>query len=393
MNFELIKYEIEERLSEFISIRREIHMNPETGMEEFKTTDLIIKTLESFGVYEIEKIGETGVVAIIRGNGEKCVAIRADIDALHIEEKTNLEYASKLDGIMHACGHDIHTISLLGSAYILNRHRDEIKGIVKLIFQPAEEQGIGAKYMIENGALENPKPVAIFGLHTWPDVEAGKIFHRHGKMGAASDRFEIKIIGKGGHAAHPEKTVDPIVIAGNVIVMIQNIVSRELSPLDSAVVSFAAINGGNVSNKIPSEVELKGSIRTLSEDTREYVHRRIEEVVENVSKSMRGSSEVKIHKGVPVSYNDRNVSVLIERACREVLGDENYIENPEPSMGSEDFAYYSDYVSSAMYRLGVGFKDRENAPLHSDKFMANEKAIPTGILSMVAVAEKLLNEL
>lgn len=393
MNFELIKYEIEERLSEFISIRREIHMNPETGMEEFKTAELIIKTLKSFGVSEIEKVGETGVVAIIRGNGKKCIAIRADIDALHIKEQTNLEYASKINGVMHACGHDIHTISLLGSAYILNKHRDELNGIVKLIFQPAEEKGIGAKYMIENGALENPKPDAIFGLHAWPDVEAGKVFHRHGKMGAASDRFEIKIIGKGGHAAHPEKTVDPIAIAGSLIVMMQNIVSRELSPLDSAVVSFAAINGGNASNRIPSEVELKGSIRTLSEETREYVHRRIEEVVENVSKTMRGSSEVKIHKGVPVSYNDRSVSVIIERACREVLGDENYIENPEPSMGSEDFAYYSDYVPSAMFRLGVGFKDRENAPLHSDKFIANEEAIPIGILSMVAVAEKLLNEL
>lgn len=393
MDFELIKDEIAEKLPEFISSRRKIHMNPETGMEEFKTTDLIIDTLKDFGIYEIEKVKDTGVVAIIRGNDEKCVAIRADIDALHIEERTNFEYASKIDGIMHACGHDIHTISLLGSAYILNKHRNELNGTVKLIFQPAEEKGIGAKYMIENGALENPKPVAIFGLHSWPHIEAGKIFHRHGKMGASSDRFDIRVIGRGGHAAHPEKTIDPIVIAGNIIVATQSIVARELSALDSAVISFAAINGGDVSNKIPSEVELKGSIRTLSEETREYVHKRIEEVVENVSKSMRGSSEVKIHKGVPVSYNDRSVSVLIERACREVLGDENYIENPEPTMGSEDFAYYSAYVPSAMYRLGVGFKDRDNAPLHSDKFIANEEAIFTGVLSMVAVAEKLLNEL
>lgn len=391
MDFKILETEIEKKIPELIEIRRKIHMNPERGMEEFETTDLIIKTLKSFGISEIQKVKDTGVIAIIRGRAEKCVAIRADIDALKITENTNIEFASQ-NGFMHACGHDIHTTSLLGAAYLLNLHREELEGIVKLIFQPAEERGMGAKYMIENGALENPKIDAMFALHAWPGVEVGKVFHRHGKMGASSDKFEIKVMGEGGHVAHPEKVIDPILIAGNIIMSIQAIVSRELSPMEQAVVSFSSIHGGDVGNKIPSEVVLKGSIRTLSEEVRNYVHKRIIEISKITAKTLRGKAEVTIKKGAPVSYNEKRVSKLIEKACKELLGEENYIENPDPTLGSEDFAYYSAYVPSAMYRLGVGYKNKKNAPLHSDKFVANEDAIKTGVLSMVAVADKLLKE-
>lgn len=391
MDFKTLKIEVEKKIPELIEIRRKIHMNPERGMEEFKTTSLIVETLKSFGISEVQKIKDTGVVAVIRGKGEKCIAIRADIDALKIAENTNLEFSSK-NGFMHACGHDIHTTSLIGAAYFLNLHRNELKGIVKLIFQPAEEQGVGAKYMIENGALKDPKPEAIFALHAWPGIEANKVFHRHGKMGASSDKFEIKVIGEAGHVAHPQKTVDSILIAGNIITAIQAIVSRELSPMEQAVISFASIHGGDIGNKIPKEVILKGSIRTLSEETRTYVHKRVVEISKNIATTFRGRAEVVIKTGAPVSYNENRVSKLIEKACKEALGEENYIENPNPTLGSEDFAYYSEDIPSAMYRLGVGFKNKKNAPLHSDKFIANEDAIKTGVISMVAVADKLLNE-
>lgn len=393
MNLEKIKKEILEKEKDFIEIRRRLHENPELGMKEYQTTDFIIENLKSFGIENIKKTGDTGVLAVIGQDYSNCVAIRADIDALPINEENDLDFKSKLLGVMHACGHDLHTTSLLGAAYILEKNKADLNGCVKLIFQPAEELGKGAQYMIEHGALtDQPKPKSIFALHAWPGVEAGKIFHRHGKMGASSDKFFIKIIGKSGHAAHPQNSIDPILIAGHVIVALQSIVAREISALDQGVITVASIHSGQATNVIPAFVELKGSIRCLTEETRNFVHKRIEEIVSSTAQTFRGQAEINLVKGIPVSFNEENLSRRIEKTLIEVFGQENYVPNPNPSMGSEDFGYYGQHIPAAMYRLGTGFPDRENYPLHSKDFMLNEEAIRVGVLSMVSVAFDLLNE-
>lgn len=393
MDIEKIKLDLASDIEKFIEIRRYIHKNPELSMKEYNTTDYIYNKLKSFCIEDVKKIGETGVVAVIYGKGEKTIAIRADIDALPLNEDNNLEFRSSNLDAMHACGHDIHTTSLIGAAYYFNKYKDELSGNIKLIFQPGEEIGKGAKYIIESGVLEeDPVPECIFALHSWPHEEAGIIFHRHKKMGASSDTFNIKIIGKSGHAAHPEKCVDPVFILGNLILAIQGIISRELDPLSNGVITIASVHGGDRANKIPEEIELKGSIRALDEDTRKFLHKRLREVTENICKTFNGESEIDIKNGVPVSYNDERVSKIIEDSITEYIGNEFYKENPDPTMGSEDFAYYKDLLPGAMYRLGVGFKDRENFPLHSNKFIANEEAIFNGILSMVVVADSLIEK-
>lgn len=280
-----------------------------------------------------------------------------------MKEENDLDFKSVNTGVMHACGHDIHITSLLGCAYILNKFKEDLDGSVKLIFQPAEEIGQGAKYMIENGVLSNePIPKAIFGLHVWPKIEAGKIYHRHGKMCACSDTFDIVIRGKSGHEAHPENSVDPIMILGNLICAIQNILSRETDSLEQSVITISAIHAGDVYNTIPDEVSIKGAIRALSEDTRIFLHDRLREIAKGVCETFRASCEVNIHFGTPVSFN-------------------------------EDFAYYGQVIPAAMYRLGTGFKNTNNAPLHSSKLLINEDALFNGILSMVVIAFNLLEKL
>lgn len=391
MNIEKIKEELKKDIDNFIEIRRHIHQNPELSMEEYETSEFIYKKLKEYGLKEVYRLPETGVVAIIRGNVGKTIAIRADIDALPILEQNDLSYKSKNDNVMHACGHDVHTTSLLGAAYFLNKYKDDLNGNIKLIFQPAEENGKGAKHVIENNILKtDPVPECIFALHSWPGVEAGKICNKHGKMGASSDSFIINIIGKSGHAAHPETTVDPIFILGNLILALQGIVSREIDPNEEAVLTISTVRGGNAVNAIPEEVEIKGAIRTLSEDTRNYIHKRVEEITENVCKTFNGKAEITLKRGLPVSYNDESVSNIIEKAIKKYFGEENYISNESPSMGSEDFAYYGEIIPGAMYRLGTGFKDKDNGSLHSSKFLVNEESIYTGILTMVVVANELL---
>lgn len=388
LNIEIVKKEIKKIENELINIRRHIHQNPELAMEEYETANYIVEKLKSFGITDIKRIGETGVTAVIKGKTEKCVGIRADIDALPFEENTEVVFKSKNSGIAHACGHDIHTTCLLGCAYILNKFKEQLDGTVKLLFQPGEEKGLGAKSMIALGALENPAPEAIFGLHCWPDTPAGTVFHRSGKVSASSDTFKLTVEGTQGHAAHPYKAVDSIMIAGNIICDIQNIISREISPLESGVITFASIHGGNASNVIPKNIEMTGSIRALSTEVRETLHKRLIEIAEGVAKTFRGKAFVEINKGTPVVNNEEKMSQLIETTCVDILGKENVIYNPYPSMGSEDFAYYLEKIPGAMYRLGCGFKDKKNYPLHSNSFNPNEDAIAVGVLTLVAIADR-----
>ncbi|WP_373077448.1 M20 family metallopeptidase [Fusobacterium varium] len=387
LNLDIIKNEIKSFEDELIKIRRYIHQNPELSMAEYNTAEFIIEKLKSFGISDIKRVGATGVTALIKGNSNRCLAIRADMDALPFQENTPVPYSSKNDGAAHACGHDIHTTCLLGAAYILNKYKDNLDGTIKLLFQPGEEKGVGAKSMIENGALINPLPEAIFGLHCWPDTKAGTIFHRSGKMSASSDTFKIIIEGTQGHAAHPYKAVDPIMIAGNIICGIQNIISREISPLESGVITLAAINGGNTANVIPKTVEIIGSIRSLSPEIRNFLHQRLTEIAEGTAKTFRGNAVVEINKGTPVVINDEKISNLIKDTCENILGKENVIYNPYPSMGSEDFAYYLEQIPGAMYRLGCGFENEKNYPLHSNSFNPNEDCIAVGVLSLTAIVD------
>lgn len=387
LNLDIIKNEIKNFEDELIKIRRYIHQNPELSMAEYDTAEFIIEKLKSFGVTDIKRVGATGVTALIKGNSNRCLAIRADMDALPFQENTPVSYSSKNDGAAHACGHDIHTTCLLGAAYILNKYKDNLDGTIKLLFQPGEEKGVGAKSMIENGALINPLPEAIFGLHCWSDTKAGTIFHRSGKMSASSDTFKIIIEGTQGHAAHPYKAVDPIMIAGNIICGIQNIISREISPLESGVITLAAINGGNTANVIPKTVEIIGSIRALSPEIRTFLHSRLTEIAEGTAKTFRGSVLVEIYKGSPVIINDDKISALIQNTCEDILGKKNVIYNPYPSMGSEDFAYYLEHIPGAMYRLGCGFENEKNYPLHSNSFNPNEDCIAVGVLTLTAIAD------
>ncbi|WBW49886.1 M20 family metallopeptidase [Peptoniphilus equinus] len=380
MTLDELKHDIQRMEAELIAIRRHLHANPEPGMEEVETSKYIVEQLQGYNMDAVTPTGEVGVIAAVNPGKGKCIAIRADIDALRVEEATGVAWASQRPGVMHACGHDIHITCLLGAAKVIAAHKEDFDCTVKFIFQPAEERGQGAKYMISHGALDNPKPDYIIGLHCWPGMPAGTIYHRSGMMSAASDRFVLKVKGKPGHAAHPELAVDPIYIASQIVVNTQSIISRELSALESAVLSFTSIHGGRGGNVIGDAVELKGSIRSLSAEGRELIHRRLREIAEGIAAAHGGNCEVALTSGTPMLSNDPFVSEVIKRAAKEVFGEAAYIENPHETMGSEDFAYYLESVPGAMFRLGCGFKDKDNPPLHSNRMNPDEDCIRVGVL-------------
>ncbi|MGL4976493.1 MAG: M20 metallopeptidase family protein [Cetobacterium sp.] len=373
--------------------RDRIHSEPELSMKEYKTTDFLYNKLLEFGVDEVIKVKDTGIIATIYGvDKSRGVALRADIDALPIEEESDYEKKSKIKGISHACGHDIHTVSLLGAVKILNKYKTKLSKSIRVIFQPAEELGEGAKYMIENGCLKGLELDGILAFHCWPDLPAGKVYSRGGKVCASSDSFKIIVKGAQGHAAHPHKTIDPIIIAGNIISSIQTIVSRELPPLDTAVISFGTIHGGTKENIISEIVEMTGTIRALDQNIREYIHKRVEEIAIATAKVYRGDAEVFIKKRIPPLQNNSEIANLIKKSIIKNLGEDCYIENPNPSMGAEDFSYYLEKVPGAMYRIGCGFENEKNYSLHSNKFKANEEALKTGVKSLIITAIEMMGE-
>jgi amidohydrolase len=382
-------------IEEFIiSSRRDFHQNPELGYEEYRTSKKIKEFLDSEGI-EYYESAKTGICAIIKGknsNDKKTVALRADIDALPIEEKNICEYTSKNKGKMHACGHDAHTAILMGATKILNSIKDELNGNVKLFFEPAEETTGGARVMIKEGVLENPKVDAVFGLHVEEWLSAGTIGIKKGVVNAASNPFTIKIFGKGGHGAYPHNTVDPIIIASNVIVAIQNIVSREIEPTNPAVVTVGYINGGTAQNIIPGEVKIGGIIRTMTKEDREYVCRRLVEVVEGVTKSMRGTCEIEIEESYPCLYNDDNMVDIIKKGGKDIIGEKNIINLDKPIMGVESFAYFSMERPSAFYFLGCRNEERGIInPTHNASFDIDEECLTVGVAMQVKMAYDYLN--
>jgi hippurate hydrolase len=391
---EKIKSLAKEYAPEFIEIRHHLHANPELSYQEFETSKFVQQKLSEFGIpFEIK--ATTGVVGLIKGKNpnKKIIALRADMDALPIKEDNNVEYKSKREGIMHACGHDVHTTCLLGASKILNGLRDEYEGTIKLIFQPGEEKNPGgASILIKEGVLVNPKPQAIFGLHVNPQLEVGKLSFRGGQVMASADELYFTIKGKGGHAASPQTCVDPILIASHLIVSLQQVISRYRNPFDPSVLSITAINGGTTTNVIPDEVKLMGTFRAMNEEWRKKAHELIERITKELVESMGGKVELKIDKGYPVVNNNDQLNVKAKELAEHFMGKEN-VEETEVRMGSEDFGYYSQLIPGCFYRLGTGNAKRGiNAGVHTPHFNIDENAIEIGMGIMAWLAASVVFE-
>ncbi len=362
---------------EFISVRKHLHAHPELSYQEFETSKFVQSKLKDFGIPFTVK-ATTGVLGIIEGKnpGSRVIALRADMDALPIQEENETSYASKNPGIMHACGHDVHTTILLGAAKILNELKEEWEGTVKLIFQPGEERNPGgASYMIREGVLENPKPAGIIGLHVHPGLDEGKLSFRKGRVMASADEIYITIRGKGGHAAAPNLTADTILIASHLIVGLQQIISRNRNPLTPSVLSICSIQGGHTTNVIPSEVKLMGTFRAMDEQWRFKAHELIRKQAVGLVESMGGEIDLHIDVGYPTVDNDPAFTEKAWRLAETYMGKEK-VEETEMRMGAEDFGYYTQKIPGCFYRLGV----RNEAKgiihnVHTPRFDIEERAI------------------
>jgi len=372
-----------------VAWRRHFHANPELGMETPKTEAYIVEELKKMGVTNIRQgIAKHGVTALIEGGTPgKVLGIRADVDALNMAEDTGLPFAAT-NGWMHACGHDAHAAILLATAELLVANKSKLKGTVKLIFQPGEETTIGAPKMIEDGVLENPKVDAMIGLHTggvWKDGVPGEVGYRYGTMMAATDFFSITFHGKGGHGAMPHLTVDPIAIACEVYMALQTIVSREISPLDSAVVTIGSFQGGTAENIIAQTCTLRGTIRALTSETHKKIQTRVKEICENVARGMRGEATLEFKVSLPPLINDREMTDKLRKAAEEIVGTERVIEVSEPTMGGEDMAYFLRAVPGTFFHL-PSLPAKDSPPHHHPKFDIDESVLWIGTATFAQFA-------
>jgi len=337
-----------------IEIRRDLHQHPELGLEEHRTSERVQSLLDEMGIEYETGLGGTGVLGLIRGDDEGAVvALRADMDALPLQDEKDVAYTSKIPGKMHACGHDVHTTMLLGAAKLLVKEKASLPGTIKLLFQPAEETVGGAKLLIEAGALENPRVDAIFGLHVDPALEVGSVGLHFGQRNASSDDLKIIVHGKAAHGAYPWEGVDAIVAAAQVISSLQTIVSRNVDVREAAVVSLGTIRGGTQANIVADRVEVVGTVRCLNQETRRSVLQRIKETAEAVAKGMGARAEVRIEPSYDPVVNDDSMVEVVRESARRLLGDDAVVIFPKPNMGVEDFGYYLSEVSGAFYSLGV----------------------------------------
>ncbi|MBS1643276.1 MAG: amidohydrolase [Bacteroidetes bacterium] len=367
--------------NEFINIRRHLHAHPELSYKEFETSAFIQQKLTELNIpFEIK--ATTGVIGLIKGkNAEsRVIALRADIDALPITEENNISYKSKNIGVMHACGHDVHTTILLGAAKILNELKDQWEGTVKLIFQPGEEKNPGgASLLIKEGVLENPKPQGIFGLHVHPGLDFGKLSFRKGRVMASADEIYITIKGKGGHAAAPHLTADTVLIASHLIVALQQIISRNKNPQAPSVLSICSVQGGHTTNVIPSEIKLMGTFRAMDETWRYKAHELIKKLSVELVESMGAEIDLHIDVGYPTVDNDTTLTDNAWQLANEFIGKEN-VEETEMRMGAEDFGYYTQQIPGCFYRLGVRNEAEDIIHnVHTPKFNIDERAIEIGM--------------
>ncbi len=382
--------------NDLINIRRTLHQHPELGMEEYETSKFIKNFLDNECI-EYNEVSKTGVCGIIRGtkegssNDSKTIALRGDIDGLPIIDKKSCEYSSKVEGRMHACGHDGHTTILLGAARILNKNKHLFSGNVKLLFEPAEETIGGARFMIEEGVLENPRVDCVCGLHVEENLECGTIMLKDGVVNAASNPFTIKIKGAGGHGAYPHTTVDPVVIASHIVLALQTIVSREINTSNPAVITVGSIHGGTAQNIIPEEVIISGVIRTMNKEDRAFAKERLREIVEGICKSSRASADIDIEESYPNLYNDTKMVEIFKIGAEKILGKENVLLQKYPKMGVESFAYFANERPAVFYFLGSGNKEKNIIhPAHSSLFDIDEECLPLGVAMQCQIAYEYL---
>jgi amidohydrolase len=370
--------------TEFIEVRHHIHANPELSYQEFETSKFIQQKLSSFNIpFEVKAV--TGVIGLIKGKNpdKRVVALRADMDALPIEEQNDIPYKSTKPGIMHACGHDVHTSCLLGAAKILSELKDEWEGTVKLIFQPGEERNPGgASLLIKEGVLENPAPQSIYALHVHTTLPMGKLSFRGGMVMASADEIYITIKAKGGHAAAPQLTADTILIASNLVVALQQIISRNNNPFNPSVLSITSFQGGNTTNVIPSEVKLMGTFRAMNEEWRFEAHKLIKKIAKDLVESMGAMIDINIDVGYPFVLNNEALSAAARKKAEGFIGTEN-VEETELRMGAEDFAYYSHKIPGCFFRLGTYNPAKGMfTGVHTPTFNIDEDAIELGIAMM-----------
>lgn len=375
-----------------VAVRHYIHANPELSFEEFKTSEFIASKLTEFNI-PFQKMANTGIVALLKGAkpSDNVIALRADMDALPIQEANEVEYKSKNPGVMHACGHDVHSSSLLGTAKILSELRNEFAGAIKFIFQPAEEKlPGGASIMIKEGVLDNPKPQGIIGQHVMPLIEVGKVGFRSGKYMASTDEMYVTVRGKGGHGAMPHLNIDPVLITSHIIIALQQIVSRNADPKTPSVVSFGKVIANGATNVIPNEVKLEGTFRTLDEKWRKEAHVKMKKMAELIAESMGGSCEFNIMDGYPYLVNEEKLTASARKSAEEYLGKENVVDL-DIWMAAEDFAYYSQVTNACFYRLGTRNEAKGiTSSVHTPTFDIDEHALGIGPGLMAYIALKQL---
>ncbi|MEH0158317.1 M20 family metallopeptidase [Limibacter armeniacum] len=382
-------------LEEVVYNRRHLHANPELSFQEHETVKFVSEKLRSYGIVTQEIKAETGLVALIEGVNpdKKVIALRADMDALPIEEANEVPYKSRVPGVMHACGHDVHTSSLLGVAQVLHKLRDQFEGTVKLIFQPGEEKVPGgASLMIKDGALNNPSPSKILGQHVMPLIPVGKVGFRKGMYMASADEIYLTVKGKGGHGAIPEMSVDPVVITSHIIVALQQLVSRIGSPKVPSVLTFGKVIAEGATNIIPGEVKVEGTFRTMNEEWRAEAHQKIRRMIEGIAESMGATADLEIRKGYPYLVNEPELTGRAIDAAKEFLGEENVVEL-DLWMGAEDFAFYTQQLDACFYRLGTRNEEKGIVSgVHTPTFDIDEHALEVGVGLMSWLAIKELQE-
>ena len=377
-----IKKETANLQQDLIDIRRHIHANPELSFQEKETSRFVREHLDSNGIKYTAGYCKHGIVAEVKG-GKKggLTYLRGDMDALPIQEENKVKYKSKNDGVMHACGHDVHTTCLLGSLLILNKLRSELKGTFRFVFQPAEERlPSGASIMIKEGAIKNADKAKMFGQHVHPPLEAGLVGFRPGQYMASADEIFIDIIGRGGHAALPQNFIDPVFISAQVLTALHSLVARYADPKVPTVLSFGKINSdGGATNVIPSRVSIAGTLRSMDENNRAHMKKMIRQTVKATCKAFGGTSKIKIKEGVPSLFNNEAMTMQAMDTARDFMGDKNVVQLPK-RMTAEDFAYYSQMMPSCFYRLGTGNKKRGiTSPVHTPTFDIDEKALQVGV--------------
>lgn len=379
-------------LPELIALRRHIHAHPELSFQEHETHAFILDKLHAIGITETQTLSGTGIVALVRGKNpdKKTIALRADMDALPILEQNDVDYKSQNPGVMHACGHDVHSTNLLGAALILNQLRDAFEGTIKLIFQPGEEKlPGGASLMIKAGALDNPAPVSIIGQHVMPMLPVGTIGFRSGLYMASTDELYVTVKGKGGHGAMPHLNIDPVLITAHMLVALQQIVSRNASPIIPSVLSFGKVIAEGATNVIPNEVKLEGTFRTLDEGWRTEAHQRMKDMARSIAESMGGTCEFEVRKGYPFLKNDEVLTSRMKQAAIEYMGADKVVDL-DIWMAAEDFAYYSQVMPACFYRLGTRNESKGIvSSVHTPTFDIDEAALEygAGLMAWLALTE------